>query len=487
MPLKVEAGSVYGRMIGPSLAVSLGASETLPLLIPEDEPEQNYLKPLTRAELEAAAGGPGWKKFRSRLILLFWLSWLTILGIAITVIVQSPRPVAHRLPWWQKELFYRLQPALFMDAETSAISRVSERLPYLKSLGVGVIILEGLFRPDVSVLNLTQIEQRLGTLSEFHQFITNSHAAGMRVILDLCNYKAEIISNASDYVQDSLRYWLEQGVSGFEICNVGTAFTEKTLQKWKEVVKEFNTDGNERITMVREISDSVPGLNISESAINSSTFELVSKFLIPPSSHPLSASEIAEEMESMLKNLHGERPSWRVDGPVSWNLQKIVMVLMMTLPGTPVIRHGDEISQAPNPHHPTHSTALFHSLSRIRFHEEALLYGTFTFLTFNTTSLSFGSTNSTNSTATSPMAYLRSWGCVHFLVLFNLGSESHALNYNWTLSVPESGMFVTSTGLNRVGPVTLQSITLQPYEAIVIKLFETDPDFREAGNKYSYE
>lgn len=38
---------------------------------------------------------------------------------------------------------------------------------------------------------------------------------------------------------------------------------------------------------------------------------------------------------------------FQVDGPVAWKLQKVVMVLMMTLPGTPVIRYGDEISQAP--------------------------------------------------------------------------------------------------------------------------------------------
>lgn len=127
-----------------------------------------------------------------------------------------------------------------------------------------------------------------------------------------------------------------------------------------------------------------------------------------------------------------------------------------------------------NPYYPKHSTALFHALSHARSHEEALLYGTFTFLTSNTTSLSFGSTNSTT---TLPLAFLRSWGCIHFLVLFNLGSESYALDSNWTLSLPESGMFVTSTGLDRLGPVTLQSITLQPHEAIVIKLFQTDHDF----------
>lgn len=127
MLLKVDADSGYGSMVGPGLGLagSLGASETLPLLIPEDELELNFLKPMTREELEAAAGGPGWKKFRSRLVLLFWLGWLTILCIAITVIVQSPRPVAGHLQWWQKDLFYRIQPALFLDVESTRSGAIS--------------------------------------------------------------------------------------------------------------------------------------------------------------------------------------------------------------------------------------------------------------------------------------------------------------------------------------------------------------------------
>lgn len=127
MPLKVEADSGYGSMIGqgPGLAGSMGASETLPLLIPEDETELNYLKPMTREELEAAAGGPSWRKFRSRLVLLFWLGWLLLLGIAVIVIVQSPRPVTGHLHWWQKELFYRLQPALFLDVESTGSAAIS--------------------------------------------------------------------------------------------------------------------------------------------------------------------------------------------------------------------------------------------------------------------------------------------------------------------------------------------------------------------------
>ncbi|KAL0173960.1 hypothetical protein M9458_029928, partial [Cirrhinus mrigala] len=71
-----------------------------------------------------------------------------------------------------------------------------------------------------------------------------------------------------------------------------------------------------------------------------------------------------------------------------------------------------------------------------RAREEALHFGRFTFLSFNASM----SSSSLNSTATPPLAFLRSWGCVHFLVLFNLGSEPHILDPDWAPSLPEGGV-----------------------------------------------
>lgn len=119
------------------------------------------------------------------------------------------------------------------------------------------------------------------------------------------------------------------------------------------------------------------------------------------------------------------------------------------------------------------AVALFTSLSHSRAREEALLYGSFTFLPFNSTTNS-----SSNSTLTSPspppiLAFLRSWGCVHFLVLLNVGPGFHALDPAWAPSLPVAGVFVSSTGMDRLGSMTLNTLVLQPHEAIVIKLFET--------------
>ena len=85
--------------------------EAAPLLGPESPSDScGKLRPLSREELEEAAGGPRWSRIRSRLLLLFWLSWLAMLGTAVFIVVRSPRPVAPALRWFQKDVFYRLRP-----------------------------------------------------------------------------------------------------------------------------------------------------------------------------------------------------------------------------------------------------------------------------------------------------------------------------------------------------------------------------------------
>ncbi|XDV32703.1 hypothetical protein PO909_003451 [Leuciscus waleckii] len=480
MTLKVEGDPGYGSASARAPFTDLDGSETVPLLIPEDQPQQYIWKPLSRDELEKCAGGPEWNKFRSRLILCFWIVWLIMLGTAIAIIIQSPREVSPSLHWWQKDVFYRLQPALFMVAdsdEVSPISRMSERLQYLRSLGVGTVILEGFFRHDRSPANLTEIDQSLGTLPQLTQLIIESRKAGVRVMLDLCELDlfeqesdndTKVWSGSSENIQYSLRYWLEYGVSGFGICDTDAAFSAKTLMEWNVLMLEFSSQDDERILMVRQASNTLPALKVSNITVNGSLVELVTKSVIPPSHHLLSAAEVAEAMEASLQTPQEHWPSWTVGGRVPWELQRAILVLIMTLPGTPVIKYGDEVN--PIQEQLNQPLALFQSLIQSRAREEALHFGRFTFLPFNDSMSSSG----LNSTVTPPLAFLRSWGCVHFLVLFNLGSEPHTLDPDWAPSLPEGGVFVISTGLDRFGPVSLRSIKMQPHEAIVIKLFESD-------------
>ncbi|KAA0702350.1 hypothetical protein E1301_Tti015699 [Triplophysa tibetana] len=486
MTLKVEGDPGYGSMSAGCRFTGLDDSETVPLLIPDTELSQHTWKPLNKEELEKCAGGPGWKKFRSRLVLAFWVGWVIMLGSAITVIVRTPRMVTPLLLWWQKDPFYRLQPELAVDPENG----VSKQLPYLKSLGVGVLILEG---KEVSLPNLTQIDRGLGTLPQFRQLMTECRKAGLRIMLDLCEMglfepvlsnDTEVRSAGSGYMQDSLRYWLEQGVSGFEFCDTDVT-SVKALMEWGVLMREFSSQDDERILMVRQTGVTLPEVTMSN-LVNGSLVKMVSKSLIPPLHFLLSAREVAEAIETNLQMPQEDWPSWTVGGEVPWELQRTILVLIMTLPGTPIIKYGDEINPIQDIYVNVSDVnggvtkrsldelgrplALFRSLSQSRAREEALRFGSFLFLPFNTTM----SSSTLNATATPPLAFLRSWGCVQFLVVFNLGPEPHAVDTEWARSLPDGGVFVTSTGLDRLGPVSLQSLKLQPHEAIVIKLIHTD-------------
>ncbi|XP_056330396.1 4F2 cell-surface antigen heavy chain [Danio aesculapii] len=484
MTLKVEGDPAYGSVSGAPFT-DVEGSESVPLLTPGPPPpppaHRRVWKPLSREELERCAGGTQWRRFRRRLVLCFWICWMLLLGAAVLIVIKSPRATTRVLHWWQRDLIYRLQPMLFLDAERqqdSRINRVCERLPYLKSVGAGAVILEGLFGNRSSSTNLTEIDQTLGTLPQVTQLITESRKAGVRVILDLCeldlfeqksNNDTAVWSGASESIQYSLRYWLYHGVSGFGICDTDAAFSAKTLMEWKVLMQEFSSQDDERILMVRQTGNTLPVLNVS--SITGSLVELVTKSLIPQSHHLLTAAEVAEAIEVSLQSPQRDWPSWTVGGGVPMELNRAILLLIMTLPGTPIIKYGEELSPAQGVNRLNQPLALFHSLSQSRAREEALHFGRFTFLSFNT---SLSPSPGLNATDTPLLAYLRSWGCVHFLVLFNLGPEPHTMDPDWAPSLPEGGVFVSSTGLDRFGPVSLNTIRMQPHEAIVIKLFESD-------------
>lgn len=117
MPLNA-GDSGYGAVPGGGLSASMGVTESAALLIPEAEAEPaEQWQPMTREQLEVAAGSPGWKRARCYLVLVFWLAWLAMLGTAVAIVTTSPRPVVTPLRWWQKTLFYQLQPDLTPEAD----------------------------------------------------------------------------------------------------------------------------------------------------------------------------------------------------------------------------------------------------------------------------------------------------------------------------------------------------------------------------------
>ncbi|MBN3310382.1 4F2 protein, partial [Amia calva] len=496
MPLKVDSAPIYDRMPtrGEALCIGLEGSERVPLLIPVEH-EQTY-KLLDKEELERVAGGPRWRALRSRLVLLFWLCWLAMLCTVITIIVYSPRPQAPQLQWWQRTLFYQLQPMLFLDSNqdgVGVIQGISDRLPYLQSLGVGALIIGGLLPRRERTLppTLTNINHTLGTMTQFQDLVTHGNAIGMKILLDLCNENLTDSSNvmkllkrsanqslpdqpfphvctwSTFYIflpQSALQFWLQQGLAGFRICDTDAVYSEESLLEWRSMVKQFSTEGNERIMVWQ----------VSADTVNSSMADLITRPLLPSVPHILSAQEVGTAIEMALQRPQGVWPSWTVMGHVAsvvGGLHRLFAVLALTLPGTPIMHYGEELGLGQSQDQSLSQSSmlrLFRSLSNTRSREDALLFGNFTLLPPSNAS----SVASAPSPSPPILAFLRSWGCVHFLVLLNFGTGKEPLEPQWAFSLPPHGVFVASTGMDRLGVVSLERLRLRPQEAMVIKLLE---------------
>ena len=64
--------------------------------------------------------------------------------------------------------------------------------------------------------------------------------------------------------------------------------------------------------MVRETTDSFVMTNASGGGVNATLVELVTRSLLPPSAHPLSAVEVALAVEENLQTPRTQWPSWTV-------------------------------------------------------------------------------------------------------------------------------------------------------------------------------
>ncbi|XP_054883894.1 4F2 cell-surface antigen heavy chain [Poeciliopsis prolifica] len=472
MPLSAGAEACHAGSPGGE-----GASEAAPLLRLEPVGQR---QPMNRQQLEAAAGGPGWRAARCSLVVLFWLAWVTMLVVSVAIVVISPKPVPTTLKWWQRSLFYQVQPELsphVRDERSGGIDAVCEHLPYLKSLGVGALILQGAFHKKATPADLSEVAEALETTAQIQHLLAESNKAGLKVMLSVCEVnlqdQEETPGNkpSNPSATDALRFWLEQGVAGFVICDSDAAYSVETLLEWRRVFEEFSTQQEERILLVEQTSDVLRPLNASTQ--NLTLVNVVMRSILPKSEQPLSAEEVAEAVETRLQTRQEDGwTSWTVGGEVPVELRRLFLVLMMTLPGSPAFRCREAIDHTWDKESKHLEVALFSTLSRSKSREEALLYGSLMLLPFNITHNFSSHPFSNSSVSPRPvLAFLRSWGCVQFLILLNMRPEPLSLDPAWAPGLPEKGVFVASTGMNHVGSTYLHSLQLQPYEAVVIKLF----------------
>jgi len=95
--------------------------------------------------------------------------------------------------WWRHGIFYQVYPRSFQDSNADGVGDISgviDRLPYLRALGIDAIWLSPIFPSPMAdfgydIADYVGIDPLFGTMADFDALIEATHAAGLKIILDL--------------------------------------------------------------------------------------------------------------------------------------------------------------------------------------------------------------------------------------------------------------------------------------------------------------
>ncbi|GAB3065773.1 glycoside hydrolase family 13 protein [Micromonospora schwarzwaldensis] len=105
----------------------------------------------------------------------------------------TPTPPATDDDWWRSAVVYQVYVRSFADANSDGVGDlqgIRGRLPYLRDLGVDALWLTPFYTsPQVDagydVADYRDVDPLFGNLTDFDEMITDAHALGLRIIVDL--------------------------------------------------------------------------------------------------------------------------------------------------------------------------------------------------------------------------------------------------------------------------------------------------------------
>jgi hypothetical protein len=125
-------------------------------------------------------------------------------------------------PWWKHAVVYHVNPANFSPSEGSPLRGITERLDYLRSLGVDALLLTPI-QPGST--QAQAIDPSLGTLDDLDDLIHQASRHNIRVLLDLAPGTEDLSTVA--------RFWLNRGVAGLHL--IGTTTSAPTVLQLAEL------------------------------------------------------------------------------------------------------------------------------------------------------------------------------------------------------------------------------------------------------------
>ncbi|KAA8815375.1 glycoside hydrolase family 13 protein [Bifidobacterium callitrichos] len=95
--------------------------------------------------------------------------------------------------WWKQAVVYQVYPRSFKDVNGDGlgdIAGVTEKMDYLRDLGVDAIWLSPFYPSDLAdggydVIDYRNVDPRLGSMDDFDRMVAAAHGAGIKVIVDI--------------------------------------------------------------------------------------------------------------------------------------------------------------------------------------------------------------------------------------------------------------------------------------------------------------
>ncbi|MEH1014160.1 glycoside hydrolase family 13 protein [Micromonospora sp. CPCC 206060] len=104
-----------------------------------------------------------------------------------------PPPTTSDADWWRSAVVYQVYVRSFADSNGDGIGDllgIQQRLPYLRDLGVDALWLTPFYTSPMidggyDVADYRDVDPMFGTLADFDAMITDAHALGLRIIVDI--------------------------------------------------------------------------------------------------------------------------------------------------------------------------------------------------------------------------------------------------------------------------------------------------------------
>ncbi|XP_029315805.1 4F2 cell-surface antigen heavy chain-like [Cottoperca gobio] len=480
---------------GEEVSVAAEKNGSVKLKIPE-EAEAVKFTGLNKEELMRVAGTPGWVRTRWALLVVFWLGWLGMLGGAVLIILQAPR--CRDLPatnWWNEGPLYQIgNIQAFTDAQDlKGVEQKINSLSQLKVRGLVVGPIHVAPADEAMSLRFEEISSKAGSLEQFKSLVRAAHKKDISVVLDLTpNYQGSSgpwfsnisVTSVAERLKSALVFWMKEGVDGVQLSGVERV-ANVVPSLWSDIraIVQNGTDESPNTRVLIGITERSSAEDVSALLSSTSVDLLISKVLRPGITD---TTEHARSVQLLYSSHIQTKLAWSLGGPAEGHLASLVgpalvklyQLLLLTLPGTPVINYGDEIglmdegTKFPrmlwDSDEELNGTLLqeeraerlssrkfYRSLSELRSKERSLMFGDFLLLS-NSSSL----------------AYLRVWDqSERYLSAFNWAEEAAVLQLSHA-ELPRWATVVLSTNssvLPADSSVDLMDLRLGPGQAALLR------------------